>query len=246
VKVGWLRILALLVGLAVAVGASHAESPTLLPPDIPSSERARLLEVADAATVVAHVQAPPFPARREVFEYLLDHPEFATHVTRALKLGRYRIWRASDGLWLDDGWGARGRFRVVHAGDGIRVMHARGVYEQRFLPDISGEAVVLIEYAWQATGQGRTEVRPAISGFVKIDNRMLAAAGRFANSIATAKAEKEAKGLAKLFARTTRAIEEDPGRVWDLIRARPDVPRRELEEFGRLVMGVGSHHTAPR
>jgi hypothetical protein len=89
-------------------------------------------------------------------------------------------------------------------------------------------------------------VRPAISGFVKIDNRMLAAAGRVANSVALAKAEKEAKGLAKLFARTTRAIEENPGRVWELVRARPDVPRRELAEFGRLVGVAGPDLGPPR
>ena len=71
-----------------------------------------------------------FVARREVFEYLLDHPEFATHVTRTLRVARYRIWRASDGLWIDDGWGTVGRFSLVYARDGTRVMHARGRYKQ--------------------------------------------------------------------------------------------------------------------
>ena len=58
------------------------------------------------ASVATRVAAPAFPARREVFEYLLDHPELASHVTRALKVARYRIWRTRDGLFLDDGWGA--------------------------------------------------------------------------------------------------------------------------------------------
>jgi len=199
--------LTLVLGLATAWAASLP----VLPVEIPANERARLRQVADAATVSARVDARAFPGRQDVFEYLLDHPEFATHVTRALRLARYRIWRADDGLWLDDGWGARGRFHVVHARQGMRVLHARGEYEQRFLPNISGEAVVVIEYASRPASEGRSEVTPAISGFVKLDNRVLAAAGRVASTVATAKAEKEAHRLAKVFMRVSRVRPKNRG-----------------------------------
>lgn len=230
------RAFAVVLLLAAPVLAASASTrPPSLPPDLGAAERARLTAVADTASIAIRWEAEPFPARRDVFEYLLDHPEFATHVTRALKVARYRIWRESDGLHIDDGWGTRGRFEVVHAASGVRVMYARGEYEQRFLPNIAGEAVVVIEFTSRADEGGRAEITPAVSGFVRLDNPLLAAAGRFASSIVTAKAEKEAQRLVKVFARTSRAIEENPGRVCDLLRHRPDVPKQDLEEFRRLL-----------
>ena len=91
-----------------------------------------------ASTRVEH---EPYVARPEVWEYLLDHPEFATHVTRALKLARYRIWHDGADLWVDDGWGVKGQFTIVHAERGMRLMYARGHFDQKMLPEIRGQAV---------------------------------------------------------------------------------------------------------
>src|SRR5207247_10842793 len=139
-----------------------------LPAEIPAAERGRLAAIAETASLATHAAGEPFVARREVFEYLLDHPEFATHVTRTLRLARYRIWREPDGLWLDDGWGAVGRFSVVYAGNGTRVMHARGGYTHWLLPTIRGQAVVVIEYGVQPAGDGKSLISAAVTGFVKL------------------------------------------------------------------------------
>lgn len=226
-------VLALLVVTTTAT--VWAALPASLPRDLGPAERARVAPVADAATVSTRVQADPFPARPEVFEFLLDNPAFATHVTRALRVARYRIWPTADGLFLDDGWGTRGHFEVVHAAKGVRVMYARGAYEQRFLPNIAGEAVVVFEYVFAPNADGHPRVVPTITGFVKLESRLLAAASRFASAFARDKADKEARGLAKVFMKVSRAIEENPTRVYDLVRQRPDVPARELEEFRQLL-----------
>src|SRR5439155_1282604 len=77
-------------------GALAAKPAPSLPSQIPARERAWLQEVAEGASVSARAAGEPFLARADVFEFLLDHPEFATHVTRALKLARYRIWRGPE------------------------------------------------------------------------------------------------------------------------------------------------------
>ena len=128
-----------------AAGAAAGRGPEL-PSRSPLRSRARIQPVTDNPSLAVKVPGEPFVARREVFEYLLDHPEFATHVTRALKFARYRIWRTPTGLGIDDGWGTVGTFELVHAADGLRLMHARGVYQHKILPDIHGEAVVVIDY----------------------------------------------------------------------------------------------------
>ncbi len=94
----------------------------------------------------------PTSVRPEIFEYLLDHPEFASHVTRALKAARYKIWREAGSLWLDDGWGVKGTFALAHAEPGLRLMYAQGAY-QSALPDIKGRAVVALAYRFQPTPQ---------------------------------------------------------------------------------------------
>jgi hypothetical protein len=221
--------------LAGGVYTVAAGGPVELPPRLPEAARARVYPVTGNPSLAVKVEAEPFVARRDVFEFLLDHPDFATYVTRALKLARYRIWRTPAGLGIDDGWGTVGTFELVHAAEGLRLMYARGVYHHKVLPDINGQAVVVIDYGSQPAAQGRSLISAAVSGFVKLDSRILTAASKMATSIATAKGEKEARRLVKLFARTTHAIESDPAGVFDKVRRQPDVPAAELEEFRRLL-----------
>jgi hypothetical protein len=220
---------------AAGTAAGAAGGSPRLPPGIPEAARARLRPVTEEASLAVKVEAEPFVARRDVFEYLLDHPEFATHVTRALRLARYKIWTTPEGLGLDDGWGTVGTFELVHVGAGVRLMYARGVYQQTILPDIHGQAVVLIDYGAEPAANGRSRITTAVSGFVKLDSRILRLASRLATSVARTKGEKEAHRLVKVFARTTRAVDDDPAGVYDKLRQRPDVPARELEEFRRLL-----------
>jgi hypothetical protein len=228
-------LLVLGVVLTGDVGGIAAGPNIELPAQVPEAARARVQPVTANPSLAVRVDAEPFVARREVFEYLLDHPDFATHVTRALKLARYRIWRTPAGLGIDDGWGTTGTFELVHAAEGVRLMYARGVYHHKILPDINGQAVVVIDYGVQPAPQGRSLVSAAVSGFVKLDSRILAVASKLATSVATAKGEKEARRLVQLFAKTTRAIDADPAGVFDKVRQRPDVPARELDEFRRLL-----------
>lgn len=226
-------VLGIAIVMLLAVSAQAAA--LALPSRLPVSERVKLQEFTDAAAISTRVEAPPFPARRDLFEYLLDHPEFATHVTRTLRLARYRIWRTPEGLFLDDGWGAKGHLEVVHAASGIRVMRVRGIFEQRILPDITGEAVVIVEYSARQDGQGRNQIATAVSGYVKIDNPVFAVASRLVNSVAVDKAELEARRLVRVFARTTHAVEDNPADLYQKLRQRPDVPRADLEGFRRLL-----------
>ncbi len=207
----------------------------LLPAGVPGVERARVTQVAQEADVATRVDATPFVAHLRVFEYLLDHPEFATHVTRTLRLARYRVWPTPQGLYLDDGWGATGHFWVVYAGSGTRLMRARGEFNQTLLPTIHGDAVTMIEYDATPAADGKSVIRTTVSGYVKLDSRFLASMMKVASGAAQRKADLEAHRLMRVFARASRAIDDDPAGVYGQLRRRPDVPKHELEEFGRLL-----------
>lgn len=234
-----------MLGVIGAGTVAAAAGPLALPSQVPLPARARVQPVTDNPSLAVKVDGEPFVARRDLFEYLLDHPDFTTHVTRVLKLARYRIWRTADGLAIDDGWGTVGTFELVHAAAGLRLMYARGVYQQKILPDIHGHAVVVIDYGVQPAAGGRSAINAAVTGFVKLDSRILNLASKLATSVATAKGEKEARRLVKLFARTTRAIEADPAAVFDKVRQSPNVPARELEGFRRLLNVGTAAATAP-
>ncbi len=224
--------------LLATLGPADAARPTTsLPSGMPELERSRLQEIADRAAVATQVDADPFPTRPEVFEYLLDHPEFASHLTRALRFARYRIWQTPEGLLLDDGWGVTGHFAVAYAASGVRVVHARGEYSQALMPTITGDAVTMIAYAYTPVGDGRSLVRTTVTGYVRLDSRVLALAMKALPRVAQKKADLEARRLMRVLARVSRALEDDPAGALEKVRARPDVPRPELEEFTHLLTG---------
>lgn len=222
--------------LAVAGPALAGRPAPALPAEIPAAVRARLAPVVEQPSLTTRYEGNSFPARRDVFEYLIEHPEFATHVTRALKVARYRIWHTPGGLMLDDGWGAVGAIEVVYGAPGVRVIYAKGEYQQSILSNIRGQAVVTIDWKLLRASDGKQMITPTVGAYVKLDSRMFAVASMLASSIATAKAEKEAFRLVRVFEKTTRALNDNPAAVLETLRGRPETPPRELEEFERLLL----------
>jgi len=232
----WRLLIVLLAAAALPSSVRAAAPPPLsVPAPVAPGPRAQLEALARDPFVSTRVEGPRHAMRPEVFEYLLDHPDFASHVTRALGLARYRIWRASDGLWLDDGWGTRGTFTLIYAARGLRLYHARGAFDQRFLPEMRGEAVAVFEYDFTSDAAGRTLVASRATGYLQIDNKFLRALGKVAAPFVQAKADQETGQLLRVFARASRAIEENPGEVYQKVSARADVPRQELERFRELL-----------
>ena len=101
--------------ILLASQAGAGRGAPALPSELPPAARQRLAPVTERASLATRVDGEPFRARRDVFEYLIDHPEFATHVTRAIKAARYKIWAVPGGFGIDDGWGVVGTFEVVYA-----------------------------------------------------------------------------------------------------------------------------------
>ena len=206
-----------------------------LPTDIPMAERSRLSRVAVDASIATRVDGEPFLARRDIFEYLLNHLSFTTHVTQALRITRLRIWPTAEGLFFDEGWGTTGRLWVVYAAEGTRVIYTRGQHNMALLPAIHGEVLLIIDYQYVTGAPGRVLVKSVVASFLKLDSRILSGVLKLGSAVAQKTADREARGIVKLFAKVSRAIEEDPARVYAKLRDRPDVPRADLEEFRALL-----------
>ena len=98
-----------------------------------------------------------------------------------------------------------------------------------------GEAVALFEYTFRPAGDGRTLVESWATGYVQIESGFVTVLGRIALPFVQAKADKEAGQLLRVFARVSRAIESNAAQVYQKLSERPDVPRRELEQFHGLL-----------
>jgi hypothetical protein len=96
--------------------------------------------------------------------------------------------------------------------------------------------VVALAYKFQpAAAPARPQVITTVTSFVQIDSTVVRAIGRMGGPLVQKKADREARQLLKVFARVSRAIEDNPADVYARIRERPDVPRTELEEFRKLL-----------
>jgi hypothetical protein len=203
-----------------------------LPSGVPPADRARMENVLSHATISTRVEIEPYPLRLDVFDYLLNHPDFATQVTRALKLARYRIWTSADGLNLDDGWGVKGLITPFYGDKGLRVVYARGRYEQNVLPDIRGQAIIFVRYGESGASAGRPALVTSMEVFAWLDSGMIAS---LAGSVAKSKATSEARHALKVFSRLSTHLELRADEVLAELARRPEVSRPELEEFRRLL-----------
>jgi hypothetical protein len=231
------RALACAVLLSVSalfwpVAWAGGDAAPALPSGVPTADRARIENVLSHATISTRVQIEPYPLRLDVFDYLLNHPDFATQVTRALKLARYRIWTSADGLNLDDGWGVKGVMTPFYGDKGLRVVYARGRYEQSVLPDIRGQAIIFVRYDERGATAGRPALVTSMEVFAWLDSGMIAS---LAGPLAKSKATSEAQHALKVFSRLSTHLELRADEVLAELARRPEVSRPELEEFRRLL-----------
>jgi hypothetical protein len=187
--------------------------------------RARLDDLARNPSLSASAMGEPFLGRKEVFEFLLDHPDFAGHVIRVLR-GRNRS--SDEGLILE-------QTQVVHAASGLRVLYARGEVKQKLMPAIPGEIVLTVRYDALPTEDGRDLLVANVSSQVKIGGSIGEMLSKLAGPAVVEKAEKESRRLVRTLARVVQAVDERPAKLYAGLLERPGVSRDELEQFRALL-----------
>jgi hypothetical protein len=246
------RIRAVLVVLSVATlsivprggGAEPVESPPdprvpqvsldALPLGVPlarldDAARGRAQAVLGSSVFSHRVTGLQAKSREPVFRFLLDHPDFAAAVTRALRLGQYHVDRRDDGYWGDDSRGARGMIRVLYADEGRRLLHLEGTYEGRGLPTIQGRMLVLLEFQHDEDPTGGTRVEASVTGHVTLDTPLVGAVAQLAATLARPTVERAVeRKVRRFFATVTRVSRwayDQPDQLWAALEAHPDVPQ---------------------
>jgi hypothetical protein len=218
--------LALGLGVLALAAAGQAEpaeepllpSPTLtldaLPLGIPLSTlspaaQGHVASVLGASIFAQRVTGLRYRSRADVFRFLVDHPDFAAGVARALRLGSYRVTRIEEGYWGDDARGATGLIRVLYADDERRLFHLEGRYERRGLPTITGQLLVLLEFRHEpdpAGADGGTMAETSLTGHVRIDTPLVGAVVQTVGLLARPLVERAVEEKVRRFFRTVARV----------------------------------------
>jgi len=199
-------------------------------------------DVVLASTVFAHrVGGIRHQSREDVFRFLLDHPDFAAAVARALRLGQYRVSPREDGYWGDDSRGATGMIRILHADDERRLFHLEGRYQRGVFPAIEGQLLVLLEFRHEADDQGGTVVESTLTGYLRLDTPLVGAIAQVAGALSRPLVERAVERKVRRFfgtvARLSRWAHDQPEQLLAGLDGHADVPQDEtLAAFQAILL----------
>ena len=205
----------------------------------PVSER-RVRDVTEHAIFFRDLHEITVKSSPMVFDYLIDHPDFAATAGRVLGIVRYRIVKERDGVfWGDDAHGATGTFELMHAEPGRRIYLATGTFVKRFLPTIHGRIVLVMAYEHRIDQTGESLMINHIRGYLRIDNRILGILARIAMPVVGPIVDKKVRRTFAAASRLTEQASHNPTAVYESLQASPEIMTNELRQFRRVLRCCG-------
>jgi len=163
-----------------------------------------------APTLSRRTGAVKFLSKKEVYEYLLDHPDLAAAAARALKVGEYQITKIGDGsYWATDGSGVTGHFRVVYTNKNERIFFLDGVYHPGWLPSVPAKAIVALGFEHK-NNETEEYVENNVDATLKIDNSLVAFLAKLLYGIMGNLMEKRMNQVLALAAKVSEKAYQDP------------------------------------
>jgi len=196
----------------------------------------RVRDVVQGAVVSREVRDIAFRSRKPVFEFLLDHPDFAAGVARALREGKYRVRSVGDGWEADDGHGAHGRLRVFYAESGRRLFYLEGHYDTPLLPTLSGRLVMMLDADHVEGSDGITYCEMRVAGHLRLDSTAAEVVATVARSFGEAQVDKKVRRFFGHVAKVSRRAYDDPEGLADELARRPELPAEQVTRFREVLM----------
>jgi hypothetical protein len=202
--------------------------------------RARAEAVLARSIFAQRVENIRFPSREAVYRFLIDHPDLAATVARALRVGDYRLEPRDDGYWGDDRRGATGTIRTLFADESRRLYHLAGRYQKGVWPGIDGQILVLLEFHHEPDESGTTVAVQSLTGHVRIDSPILGGLagliGTLSRPLVEDAVERKVRRFFGTVARVSRWASEQPEQVEAALDGNPIVdPSPALTAFRALL-----------
>lgn len=113
------------------------------------------------------------PLPEPVYLYLLEHPVMAAALANRLDLGLYKAeLRGPEEFWATDGEGTGGIVHPLYQDRSTRIYYIEGTHDGRFLPRVSGKALVLFKLQPVTDLQGIESMDNTMVAYLRLDNRL--------------------------------------------------------------------------
>ncbi|HLZ35408.1 MAG TPA: hypothetical protein VKP13_15475 [Nitrospira sp.] len=134
----------------------------------------RLQSIVDDYTTANKIGPIRSALPESMYLYLLDRPPLAAALIDRLELGLYRAETRGPGrYWGSDGEGIQGIVQLVYQDPTSRIYYLEGSHKKRFLPHITGKAVVLLRMSPVKEPGGAEAMDSTMVSYTKLDNRIL-------------------------------------------------------------------------
>ncbi len=175
----------LTAGLAVLVSVGRTESERCSLPahhaglefpldQVEAAWACRLEPIVTHYTTANKVGPQRTPLPQPVFLYLLDHPVMAAMLVNRLDLGLYKAEPRGRGeFWVTDGEGTEGIVHPLFQDPVTRIYYVEGSHDGRFLPRVSGKALVLLRLHPMVDHRGVESIDSTMVAYLRLDNRFL-------------------------------------------------------------------------
>ena len=217
--------LIVVIGLSTTILSSQAQSETCSLPSqhagvtfpveqIEAHWACRLRPIISHYTTANKLGPLRTPLPEAVYAYLLDRPPMAAALVNRLGIVPYKSEMRGPGrYWGNDGAGTEGIVELVYQDRTSRVYYLEGSHGSRFLPRITGKAVVLLRMNQVTDSNGVEAMDSTLVSYTRLDNRLLAGIVSFLRQLAgSAVTRRLAKGVDTVN-RLSQVMRQQPDRV---------------------------------
>jgi len=134
----------------------------------------QLYAIVDNYTTVGKVGPIRTGLPESLYHQLLDRPPLAAGLINRLGLALYKSEARGPGrFWGHDGEGTGGIVQLVYQDRNSRIYYLEGSHDGRFLPHITGKAVVFLRMNPVKDTDGIETMDSTMVSYTKLDNRIL-------------------------------------------------------------------------
>ncbi len=193
-------------------------------------------DVVTEALVFREVDGIAFRSRKEVYDYLIRHMDFAAAVARILREGKYRVRRSAEGFEAEDGRGAHGFLKPLYDDGDRRVFYLQGRYDPPILPSIAGRLVLVLDTTHTRAPDGEHYAEMRVAGYLRLDSLLAEVIATVAQTFSEAIVARKVKRFFRHVAGVSRRAYDDPEGLIEELGRHPELEAERVAEFRQVLL----------
>ena len=172
-----------------------------------------------------------FHSTPKIYKYLFERLPLASDMIRALKFGKYKIAKATDGSFsIDTGAGVTGKFWIVHGEAQRKILYGEGEYNGWIIRRLGGRSIVMMTHRPGRDGDA-VVMKNQMIVFVKVDNVVVEFFVKALDWLIRVLVRRQVRQASSAAQNLTEAIAREPAKVYEIFRKSPEIPKAALEGF---------------